>query len=109
MIDLHCHILPGVDDGARSFAEAVAICRLAAGDGCEAMVATPHQRRGEWWNADRGQLAALAGQLQDEVGTGFRVHLGGRFTLTPGCSTRMRSWRPEGAGVPLPAPATRRS
>jgi protein-tyrosine phosphatase len=77
MIDLHCHILPGVDDGARSFAEAVAICRLAAEDGCEAMVATPHQRRGEWWNADRDQLAALADQLQTEVGAGFHVYLGG--------------------------------
>ena len=79
MIDLHCHILPGVDDGARSFAEAVAMCRLAADDGCEAMVATPHQRRGEWWNADRGQLAALADQLQTQVGPGFRVHLGGEI------------------------------
>ena len=37
------------------------MCRLAAEDGCEAMIATPHQRRGEWWNSDREQLAALAG------------------------------------------------
>jgi protein-tyrosine phosphatase len=79
MIDLHCHILPGVDDGARSFTEAVAMCRLAAQDGCEAMVATPHQRRGEWWNADRGHLAALADQLQTQVGPGFRVYLGGEI------------------------------
>src|SRR5262249_32329802 len=79
MIDLHCHILPGVDDGARSFAEAVAICRLAADVGCEGMVAAPHQRRGEWWNADRGELAALADQLQTQVGPGFRVHLGGEI------------------------------
>jgi protein-tyrosine phosphatase len=79
MIDLHCHILPGVDDGARSLAEAVAMCRLAAEDGCEGMVATPHQRRGEWWNADRDQLAALADQLQTEVGAGFRVYLGGEI------------------------------
>ena len=106
MIDLHCHILPGVDDGARSFAEAVAMCRLAADDGCEAMVATPHQRRGEWWNADRGQLAALADQLQHEVGPGFRVHLGARSTSTPGSSKRSRSCRPAGACCPSPAPAT---
>ena len=79
MIDLHCHILPGVDDGPSSFAEAVAMCRLAAEDGCEAMVATPHQRRGVWWNADRDQLAALADQLQTEVGADFRVYLGGEI------------------------------
>jgi protein-tyrosine phosphatase len=77
MIDLHCHILPGVDDGAESLEEATAMCRLAARDGCVAMVATPHQRRGEWWNADRDSLAALAGELQDAVGPGFRVYLGG--------------------------------
>ncbi|HEX3554456.1 MAG TPA: CpsB/CapC family capsule biosynthesis tyrosine phosphatase [Thermoanaerobaculia bacterium] len=77
MIDLHCHILPGVDDGAQSLEEAAAMCRLAARDGCEAMVATPHQRRGEWWNADREALSALADELQDAVGPGFRVYLGG--------------------------------
>ena len=55
------------------------MCRLAAEDGCEAMIATPHQRRGEWWNSDREQLAALADQLQDEVGPGFRVYLGGEI------------------------------
>jgi protein-tyrosine phosphatase len=77
MIDLHCHILPGVDDGAQSLEEAAAMCRLAAQDGCEAMVATPHQRRGEWWNCDREGLSALAGELQDAVGPGFRVYLGG--------------------------------
>jgi protein-tyrosine phosphatase len=79
MIDLHCHILPGVDDGARSFAEAAAMCRLAAEDGCEAMVATPHQRRGEWWNADRQALAALADELQEQLGSELRVHLGGEI------------------------------
>jgi protein-tyrosine phosphatase len=77
MIDLHCHILPGIDDGARSFEESVLMCRLAADDGCAGMVATPHQRRGEWWNADRDHLAALADELQDKVPPGFRVYLGG--------------------------------
>jgi protein-tyrosine phosphatase len=87
MIDLHCHILPGVDDGPQSLEEAVAMCRLAAADGCEAMVATPHQRREEWWNAepaDRARLAALADELQSAVGAGFRVHLGGEVHAAPG-------------------------
>src|SRR5262245_34099498 len=79
MIDLHCHLLPGVDDGAQSLAEAVAMCRMAAEDGCEAMVATPHQRRGEWWNADTDHLAGLAERIQEEVGPGFRVFLGGEI------------------------------
>jgi protein-tyrosine phosphatase len=83
MIDLHCHILPGVDDGARTLVEAIAMCRMAAADGCEAMIATPHQRRGEWWNDDREHLQALAGELQAAVGAGFRIALGGEVHVDP--------------------------
>lgn len=83
MIDLHCHILPGIDDGAQTLEDSVALCRLAAADGCEAMVATPHQRRDPWWNDDLDRLRTLAGQVQDrvreEVGEGFRVLLGGEI------------------------------
>jgi protein-tyrosine phosphatase len=42
MIDLHCHILPGLDDGARSLEEAVKMARIAEQDGIEKIVATPH-------------------------------------------------------------------
>jgi protein-tyrosine phosphatase len=83
MIDLHCHILPGVDDGARTLEEAVGMCRMAAADGCEAMIATPHQRRGVWWNDDRASLEALAREVQAAVGDGFRVGLGGEIHVDP--------------------------
>ncbi|HVR96935.1 MAG TPA: CpsB/CapC family capsule biosynthesis tyrosine phosphatase [Thermoanaerobaculia bacterium] len=79
MIDLHCHILPGIDDGARDLEEALAMCRMAAADGCEAMVATPHQRRGIWWNTDGRQLAALHDELQTALGAEHRVHPGGEI------------------------------
>ncbi len=42
MIDIHCHILPDIDDGANSFDESVAMARIAAADGIAAIVATPH-------------------------------------------------------------------
>ena len=83
MIDLHCHILPGVDDGAQTLDEAVAMCKMAAADGCEAMIATPHQRRGEWWNDDVARLREIAGRLQAAVGGGFRVALGGEIHAGP--------------------------
>ncbi|HVT58059.1 MAG TPA: CpsB/CapC family capsule biosynthesis tyrosine phosphatase [Thermoanaerobaculia bacterium] len=79
MIDLHCHILPGIDDGARSLAEAAEMCRLAAAAGCEALVATPHQRRLGWWNCDRAALAELRGRLQEAVGPALRILLGGEI------------------------------
>ncbi len=42
MIDLHSHILPGVDDGAATMHDAVAMLEIAESDGTEIMVATPH-------------------------------------------------------------------
>jgi protein-tyrosine phosphatase len=80
MIDLHCHILPGIDDGAKTLEEATEMCRMAADDGCRAMVATPHQRRGTWWNSDRETIGGLARELQSAVaavGADLRVLLGG--------------------------------
>ena len=44
MIDLHCHILPGIDDGAIDLADSVAMARTAASDGIEIVAATPHIR-----------------------------------------------------------------
>ena len=44
MIDLHSHVLPGIDDGAKDREEAIAICRAAAADGIRVIAATPHVR-----------------------------------------------------------------
>jgi protein-tyrosine phosphatase len=42
MIDLHCHLLPGVDDGAKTWDETLGMCRMAADDGIRTVFATPH-------------------------------------------------------------------
>ena len=42
MYDLHAHILPGVDDGAKTFEDAVEMARVAADQGTEVILATPH-------------------------------------------------------------------
>ena len=44
MIDIHCHILPDVDDGAENWAEALAMAEIAADCGVGELVATPHFR-----------------------------------------------------------------
>jgi protein-tyrosine phosphatase len=44
LIDLHCHILPAIDDGAQDTRESAAMARQAAEDGIEAICATPHIR-----------------------------------------------------------------
>jgi protein-tyrosine phosphatase len=42
MLDLHCHILPGVDDGAHDLRDSLAMARAAVGEGCRAVFATSH-------------------------------------------------------------------
>ena len=42
MMDIHCHILPSVDDGAKNFASAKKMLRIAFDEGIDAIVATPH-------------------------------------------------------------------
>lgn len=42
MIDFHCHILPGVDDGPYDLTESIQMAEIASQDGIEAIVATPH-------------------------------------------------------------------
>lgn len=42
MIDLHCHILPGMDDGSNSMDMSVQMCRIAQQNGIKHIVCTPH-------------------------------------------------------------------
>jgi protein-tyrosine phosphatase len=83
MIDLHTHVLPGIDDGARDLGEATAMCRLAAEDGCEVMVATPHQRHYRWWNGSTEELAARLAELQEAVGETPKLFVGAEINVDP--------------------------
>src|SRR5690349_11893357 len=42
-VDIHCHCLPGVDDGPMTMAEACSLCRALVDDGIRTVIATPHQ------------------------------------------------------------------
>ncbi len=101
MIDLHCHILPEVDDGARTFAEAVAMGRLAAADGCTAMVATPHQRRDEWWNTDQERLAGIGARLQAALAGEIEILLGGEIRVDSELLQDLPLLPPHGGLLPL--------
>lgn len=48
MIDLHCHILPGLDDGAKTWEESLQMARIAYEDGIKTIVATPHVHNGTY-------------------------------------------------------------
>jgi protein-tyrosine phosphatase len=58
VIDLHTHILPGVDDGLKTEDDAVAFARVAVADGITTMVATPHCKEGFFFNERLAVLEA---------------------------------------------------
>lgn len=80
MIDLHSHVLPGLDDGARDVAEALEICRAAAADGTEVLAGTPHVRD-DYPTAPERMEAALA-ELRAAAGDEIRLVPGGEIALT---------------------------
>ncbi|MGH3002782.1 MAG: CpsB/CapC family capsule biosynthesis tyrosine phosphatase, partial [Gaiellaceae bacterium] len=79
MIDLHSHVLPGLDDGAADLEEALSICRAAAADGIEVLAGTPHVRSDHGTTADSME-AALA-ELRDAAGDLIRLVPGGEVDL----------------------------
>ena len=80
MVDIHCHILPEVDDGPKSWDVAEAMCRIAATDGIDHMVATPHSNDRYFY--DREYLSGLLLELQRRIGDRPKLSLGCDFHLS---------------------------
>lgn len=66
MIDVHCHILPAIDDGASDLTESLALLRLAVADGIKKMVATPHINPG-YFDNNRLTINTALARLRLEV------------------------------------------
>ena len=67
MIDIHCHILPGIDDGAKDMTEALALIKLAVADGVSRIVLTPHIHFGRFDNTlpiIKSAFAALTAEVE---------------------------------------------
>jgi protein-tyrosine phosphatase len=65
LIDLHCHLLPGLDDGARSLSEALGIARTMVLDGVERVAVTPHVRAD--WRISAGEMEAALERLRHAI------------------------------------------
>jgi len=81
MVDLHCHILSGMDDGAASFEESLAMAETAIADGITHVVATPHASPEFRFDYDRVKRAAA--DLQAAVGNRLQLATGCDFHLSP--------------------------
>lgn len=75
---MHCHILPGVDDGAQSIEEAKAMLEIAYAEGIRYMIATPHYhpKRGHESREVLIERAALVREAAHEIDKDFRIYLG---------------------------------
>jgi protein-tyrosine phosphatase len=81
MIDIHSHILPGLDDGARDHEEALNMVRMAAAAGTTDIVATPHAN--EEFRFDPAVTEQRIAELQRACGESPRIHYGCELHLTP--------------------------
>lgn len=92
MIDLHCHILPGIDDGAPDLETALQMARIAVADGITVTACTPHMMPGCYDNTSEGvraDVVALQGEL-DAAGIPLRLVTGADVHLVPGLAAGLR-------------------
>jgi protein-tyrosine phosphatase len=85
IIDIHCHLLPGIDDGAKNWDESLRMARQAVAEGIVAAVMTPHQL---------GQYSATAGNQIRQLTAEFQQHLEGAgipLQVFPGADVRIDS------------------
>ncbi len=75
MVDIHCHILPGLDDGADSLVTSIQMAEMAIAEGITHVVGTPHANATYKFDPD------LTRQRRDEL----QSAVGGRLILATGC------------------------
>lgn len=66
MIDLHCHILPGIDDGAEDLGASIAMAEEAISQGITHILCTPHHNNGKYRNP-KSKVISLVASLQEEL------------------------------------------
>lgn len=81
MVDLHCHILPGLDDGPDKIEESLEMAETAITDGITHVVATPHSNSRFWF--DFTQVGRLRDELQARIGNRLRIATGCDFHVNP--------------------------
>jgi protein-tyrosine phosphatase len=80
MVDIHCHILPTIDDGSKSWEMTAEMCRMAIADGITHIVATPHCN--DEFVYDRDHFTEMMGELYELSGGKLTFSLGCDFHLS---------------------------
>jgi protein-tyrosine phosphatase len=81
MVDIHCHILPAIDDGSESWDMTAKMCRMAALDGITHVVATPHCDA--QFDYDREHFTDMLATLSEVADGRLTFSIGCDFHVTP--------------------------
>jgi protein-tyrosine phosphatase len=82
MIDLHTHVIFGLDDGAATLDMSVEMCRQSVADGVEVLVATPHRVNGVHPDVPVAELQRRLYEIRTVVGDSVRLELGCELHVT---------------------------
>lgn len=92
MIDLHCHLLPGLDDGAADLSVSIEMARIAHADGIRGIACTPHVKPGIYDNGT-AEVATGIRQLREVLaseGIGIELFSGGDLHIAPNLGMRLK-------------------
>ena len=84
-VDIHCHLLPGIDDGAKDWEESLAMAEMAVNDGIRTIVATPHQL-GNFGHNEGDTIRDLVGQIRSRL-----AERGIPLEVLPGADVRIET------------------
>lgn len=88
MIDLHCHLLPGVDDGSKSVEQSVAVLATMASEGVTDVVLTPHLDASRILEGPPPEHDEAMAALTSQAPAGIRLHRGAEVMLDRGLTPR---------------------
>lgn len=95
LIDMHCHILPGVDDGAKDETESREMLRIAYSEGIRYIIATPHHYGGiadEEWDK-RKKALEVTSRMAQEIASDFHVVPGSEIYYSQEAVADLKSGR----------------
>ena len=83
MIDIHSHLVPGVDDGSQSLEESLALLKQAEEDGITELITTPHFMKNGEYRVKASELVKRFNELKQAYQGSIKLHLGNELYIHP--------------------------
>ena len=83
MIDIHSHLIPGVDDGSQSLEESLSLLKQAERDGITELITTPHFMKNGEFRMKASELVKRFNELKQAYKGPIKLHLGNELYIHP--------------------------